>query len=106
MKSWTLIVSYLWKDTFSRWLEQPGSPLARWFITTILVAVAAAIMMSLDFLENQVRERMEQFGMNTLLVRETITFSDPELVTSGQRDNRLAPLAANGSLLRLRQLFV
>jgi hypothetical protein len=106
MKSWTLIVSYLWKDTFSRWLEQPGSPLARWFITTILVAVAAAIMVSLDFLENQVRERMEQFGMNTLLVRETITFSDPELVTSGQRDNRLAPLAVNGSLLRLRQLFV
>lgn len=106
MKSWTLIVSYLWKDTFSRWLEQPGSPLARWFTATILVAVAATIMVSLKFLENEVHDRLKQFGMNTLLVRETLSFSDPELVISGQRDNRLAPLANNGSLLRLNRLFV
>jgi len=71
-----------------------------------LVAVAATIMVSLKFLENEVHDRLKQFGMNTLLVRETLSFSDPELVISGQRDNRLAPLANNGSLLRLNRLFV
>ena len=33
MKSSTLIASYLWKDTWKRWFEQPSSPLARLFVT-------------------------------------------------------------------------
>jgi hypothetical protein len=40
MKSSTLIVSYLWKDTWSRWLEQPSSVLSRIFVGSLLVTVA------------------------------------------------------------------
>ena len=40
MKSSTLIASYLWKDTWKRWFEQPGSPVARLFVTGLLALVA------------------------------------------------------------------
>lgn len=106
MRSSTLIASYLWKDTCSRWLEQPGSPLSRLFVTALLVAVAAVILISLQLLESSVRERLERFGLNTLLVRETIPTNDPELIAVGQRAERLAPLAEWGTMLRLHQLFV
>ena len=106
MKSWILIISYLWKDTCSRWLEQPGSPLARWFVTTLMVGVATVILISLHLLERSVRERLERFGVNTLLVRETLTANDPEFLAFGQRAERLTGLAELGATLRLRQLFV
>ena len=44
MKSSTLIASYLWKDTWKRWFEQPGSPVARLFVTGLLALVATVIL--------------------------------------------------------------
>jgi len=106
MKFWTLIVSYLGKDTCLRWLEQPGSPFARWSVALILVGVTGAILISLESMERHLRVQLQQFGMETLVIRETITSNDPELVSTGQRINRLALLSANSSLIQLRQLFV
>src|ERR1700704_2228061 len=106
MKSSTLIASYLWKDTWKRWLEQPSSPLARLFVTGLLVLVATVILVTFHLLERSLRERLERFGLNTVLVRETILGDSKELVLHGENPDRLASLDALGEKLRLRQLFV
>src|SRR2546421_2759091 len=106
MKSSTLIASYLWKDTWKRWLEQPSSPLARLFVTGLLVLVATVILVAFHLLERSLRERLERFGLNTVLVRETVLGDSKELVVYGPSPDRLAPLAQWGRKLRLRQLFM
>ena len=92
MKSSTLIASYLWKDTWKRWLEQPSSPLARLFVTGLLVLVATAILVVFHLLERSLRERLERFGLNTVLVRESVTPESKEMVTAGEGADRLACL--------------
>ena len=106
MKSSTLIASYLWKDTWKRWFEQPSSPLSRLFVTGLLVLVATVILVTFHLLERSLRERLERFGLNTLLVRETILGDSKELVLRGESPDRLAALDACGQKMRLRQLFV
>jgi hypothetical protein len=106
MRSSTLIASYLWKDTWKRWFEQPSSPLARLFVTGLLVLVATVILVAFHLLERSLRERLERFGLNTVLVRETIGADSKELITSGEGPDRLEPLNESGKKLRIRQLFV
>ncbi len=106
MKSWTLIASYLWKDTWKRWFEQPSSPLARLFVTGLLVLVATVILVAFHLIERSLRERLERFGLNTVLIRETVLGDSKELVGRGESPDRLAPLGECGQKLRLRQLFV
>src|SRR6266850_4233454 len=106
MKSSTLIASYLWKDTWKRWREQPASPLARVFVTLSLVAVATVILVAFEMLERGLRERLENFGLDTLLVRRTVTSGSPEFVRHDEGPDTLAALDAYGRELRLRQLFV
>jgi hypothetical protein len=106
MKSSTLIASYLWKDTWKRWFEQPGSPLARLFVTGLLALVATVILVTFHLLERSIRERLERFGLNTVVVRETIVSESRELTVFAQAPDRLAPLASQGQTLRVRQLFV
>jgi hypothetical protein len=106
MRSLILIASYLWKDTWKRWFEQPSSPLARLFVTGILVLVATVILIAFQLLERSLRDRLERFGLNTVLVREAVSSDSKELVLSGASPDRLAPLANHGKKLRLRQLFL
>src|SRR2546427_6143539 len=106
MKSSTLIASYLWKDTWKRWFEQPSSPLARLFVTGLLALVATVILVTFHLLERSLRDRLERFGLNTVLVRETVLADSKELVPRGESPDRLAPLASAGRKARLRQLFV
>lgn len=106
MRSSTLIASYLWKDTWKRWFEQPSSPLARLFVTGLLVLVATVILVAFHLLERSLRERLERFGLNTVLVRESITPDSKELIGFGEGPDRLSPLKESGKKLRLRQLFV
>jgi len=80
--------------------------LARLFVTGLLVLVATVILVTFHLLERSLRERLERFGLNTVLVRETVTADSKELVVSGESPDRLAPLEASGKRLRLRQLFV
>src|SRR3954465_10710877 len=100
MRSSTLIASYLWKDTWKRWLEQPSSPLARLFVTGLLVLVATVILVTFHLLERSLRERLERFGLNTLLIRETVLGDSKELVLCGESPDRLAALGACGQKLR------
>src|SRR5438876_3260148 len=106
MKSSILIVSYLWKDTWKRWFEQPSSPLARLFVTGLLVLVATVILVAFHLLERSLRDRLERFGLNTILVRDPVLADSKELVPHGDSPDRLEALSACGKKLRLRQLFV
>lgn len=72
----------------------------------MLAAVAAFILVAFLMLERGLREKLESFGLNTLIVREMIMMNDPELLAQGSRPDRLAQLAAWGDKLRLRQLYV
>jgi hypothetical protein len=106
MRSSILIASYLWRDTWSRWLEQPSSLLARLFVGSMLVIVATVILVAFNLLERSLRIRLERFGLNTLVVRENVSGIDPELLHNSDRPDRLAPLSEAGKKLRLRQLHV
>jgi hypothetical protein len=106
MRSSILIGSYLWKDTWKRWLEQPSSPLARLFVTGLLALVATVILVAFHLLERSIRERLERFGLNTVVVRETVTSDSKDLTVFGEGPDRLAPLEQHGQKLRVRQLFV
>src|SRR5688500_20243296 len=79
MRSSTLIASYLWKDTWKRWFEQPSSPLARLFVTGLLALVATVILVAFHLLERSIRERLERFGLNTVVIRETVNLDSKEL---------------------------
>ena len=106
MRSSTLIVSYLWKDTWKRWCEQPGSPLARWFVTLLLDAGGSVILVAFQLVERSLRNQLERFGLNTLLVRETVVPGSPEFFRHGEGPDQLAVLKSDGEKLRVRQLFV
>src|SRR3954468_17865136 len=104
MKSWTLIVSYLWKDTFSRWLEQPSTVLARLFVGALMVSVATFILVAFLLLERALQERLDNFGIKPLIVKEMVMVNDPEMLPS-QRPDRLEALTLYGDKFRLRQLY-
>ena len=95
MRSSTLIASYLWKDTWKRWFEQPSSPLARLFVTA---ARPGGYSHSCGFhlMERTLRERLERFGLNTVLVRESITPDSRRIDQLWRRSDRLAPLMTAG----------
>jgi hypothetical protein len=105
MKSLILIGSYLWKDTLSRWLEQPSTVLARVFVGALMVSVATFILVAFLMLERTLRERLESFGINTLVVKEMVMVNDPELLPSAKRPDRLESLVMYGDKYRLRQLY-
>jgi hypothetical protein len=106
MKSWTLIVSYLWKDTWSRWLEQPSSVLSRVFVGSLMVTVATVILVAFNLLERNLRTRLENFGVNTIIAREMVINTDPTAMPNQARPDLFAPLDEFGERLRLRQFYL
>jgi hypothetical protein len=106
MRSSILIASYLWRDTWKRWFEQPGSPLSRLFVTGLLALVATVILVSFHLLERSIRERLERFGLNTIVVRETVGADSRDLTVFTDAPDRLASLSDHGQKLQVRQLFV
>jgi hypothetical protein len=105
MKSWTLIASYLLKDTWSRWLEQPSSVLSRMFVGGLLVTVATVILVAFNLLERNLRTRLENFGVNTIISREMVAATDQGAMPNNTRPDRLAPLDQFGEKVRLRQFY-
>lgn len=106
MKFSILIASYLSKDTWKRWCEQPGSPLARWFVTGLLVMVATVILVAFQLLERGLQDRLARFGLDTLLVRRSVAPASLIFFRDGEDPDPLGVLSADGKKLRLRQLFV
>jgi hypothetical protein len=70
-----------------------------------MVTVATVILVAFHLLEKSVRARLESFGLNTIVTREMVSGISPEALPNQDRPDRLGPLEAFGTKLRLRQLF-
>jgi len=101
MKSLILTASYLWKDTWKRWFEQPGSILARALITVIMVSISVILLAAFDIQVKKVRTQLESFGLDNLLVIEIVAPIDPAAKASEDRFLRLEQF---GDLLTLKKL--
>ncbi len=103
MKSWILIASYLWKDTWKRWFEQPGSILARVVVTAIMVGISLVLLVAFTMQVNKVRKEMEAFGINSMLVVETVS---PSQLKNGKVKPRFSEIGKWGELLTVKKLLV
>lgn len=79
--------------------------LARLFVGALMVSVATFILVSFLLLERTLRERLDNFGVNTLVVKEMVMVNDPELLPNAHRPDRLEALTMYGDKYRLRQLY-
>lgn len=103
MKSWILIVSYLWKDTWKRWFEQPGSVLARVVVTTVMVGISIIMLVALAMQINKVREQIKLIGIDSLKIVEFIDKND---IVFGESEARFESIGKWGELLMLKQLNI
>ncbi len=103
MKSWILIVSYLWKDTWKRWFEQPGSILARVVVTGIMVSISIVLLVAFSMQVEKIKQQMETFGLDNMLVMETVSGKDLE---KGKVDTRFSEIGKWGELLTVKKLLV
>lgn len=102
MISWILIASYLWKDTWRRWFEQPGSILARSVVTIIMVALAVLLLVGFQMQIEKLRDQIESFGLDNLLLVETISPSDEAVAP----DHRFGSLRQWGDLITVKKLLL
>ncbi len=102
MISWILIASYLWKDTWRRWFEQPGSILARSVVTIIMVALAVLLLVGFQMQIEKLRSQIESFGLDNLLLVETISPRDEAVAP----DHRFGALRQWGDLITVKKLLV
>ena len=71
MKSLILTIAYLWKDTWSRWFEQPGSPLAKGVVVAILSTLSAFLLIGFYLQEKTILNKIEALGANTIVLKDT-----------------------------------
>lgn len=102
MISWILTVSYLSKDTWKRWLEQPGSVLARSVVTIIMVALSILMLVGYRLQIEKLRAQVEEFGLDNLLVVETLT---PEDLEVGIPSERFRSLNRWGELFTVKRML-
>ncbi|GAA5495812.1 hypothetical protein Rhal01_01991 [Rubritalea halochordaticola] len=59
MKSLILIPSYLWKNTFKRWFENPISPLSKILVPILLSLLATLVLVFFNEAESQLRSKLK-----------------------------------------------
>ncbi len=72
---------------------------------SLLVTVATVILVAFNLLERNLRTRLENFGVNTIVAREMVTATEPLAMPNQVRPDAYAPLKDFGDKLRLRQFF-
>ena len=102
MTSWILTASYLWKDTWKRWFEQPGSVLARSVVTIIMVSLSILLLVGFRMQIEKIRAQVQAFGLDNLLIVETITQQD---VTEGVSADRFRSIRKWGDLFTARVML-
>lgn len=102
MRSSILIAFYLWKDTWKRWFEQPGSVLARATVTVLTVGLATLLLVAFSLLENSLKRQLESFGLSSVLINETYASGSSNPMT---RNDRFHHMQDWGQWLTLHQLF-
>jgi hypothetical protein len=70
-----------------------------------MVTVATVILVAFNLLERNLKTRLENFGVNTVITREMIVGTDPAALPNQRRPDLFGPLQKYGDLLRLRQLY-
>ncbi len=105
MKLLISIVSYLWKDIFWRWREQPGNVFTRFTVAYALVLPSLGLLGAFVLMANNLETRLKRNGIDTLFITEHVSSSHSEIATN-QQYPRLAPLKRYGSMFQLLQLFI
>jgi hypothetical protein len=103
MKAWTLIVFYLSKDIWSRWLEHPGAVLARLLVGVLLAALLLFAQAGFMLAGRSLETRVARLGAGTLLLTEV---SGPDRLDRAPLGEILSPLSTRAELLAFRQLPV
>jgi hypothetical protein len=104
MKLLISIVSYLLKDIFWRWREQPGNVLTRFTVAYALVLPSLALLGAFVLMANNLEARLKRNGIDMLFITEHVP-STSEDIASRQQHPRMAPLARHGTMFQLLQLF-
>ena len=102
MKSWILTSSYLWKDTWKRWFEQPGSVLARCLVTLIMVFLSVVFLVAMRVQVERLRSEVSKFGLDNMLVVETVA---PKDMIRQAPEGRFRKLNESGKLLTVKKLI-
>lgn len=102
MRSSILIAFYLWKDTWKRWFEQPGSILARATVTVLTVGLATLLLVAFSLLERSLKRQLESFGLSSVLITETHAMGNPHPMA---RQDRFSHMEDWGKWLTVNQLF-
>ena len=102
MISWILTASYLWKDTWKRWLEQPGSVLARSVVTIIMVSLSVLLLVGFRTQIDKLRNQVEAFGLDNMLIIETVT---PDDIQRGVPVDRFRSISKHGKLFTARAML-
>ncbi len=106
MKSSILTASYLWKDIWSGWFERPGSFLSKALVSLILGGLAAVLLIAFYLQAKDLQQRMERFGINSIVIAETISVHHPRYHQPVSVDPLLAPLRIRGTLHVLHQQLI
>lgn len=98
------IASYLLKDIFWRWREQPGNVLTRFAITYVLVFPSLALLGGFVLVSHNLEEKLQRTGIDLLFITEHV----PGIQGGGAarcRHPRLECLKPCGEVVELHELF-
>ena len=72
MKFWISIPFYLWKNTFSRWIEYPVSPVSKILVPFLLALLAAAVLVFFAKVEAELKARLSDKSIYTVTASEFV----------------------------------
>ncbi len=102
MISSILTASYLWKDTWKRWFEQPGSILARSVVTIIMVGLSILLLVGFRMQIDRIKAEINKFGLDNMLIIETVTQKD---IDNGIQSDRFRSIGNWGKLFTAKRLL-
>ncbi len=104
MKLLISIVSYLLKDIFWRWREQPGNVFTRFILAYALVLPSLALLGAFVLMTGSIEAKLRKTGTDMLFVTEHVSAMQGD-IAANQKHVRMAPLAKHGTMFQLLQLF-
>lgn len=81
MKSLILIPSYLWKNTFKRWFENPISPLSKILVPALLGLLAILVLVFFATVESQLRQKLKDGNSYDVYITEQVPNKSRGLIT-------------------------
>lgn len=104
MKLRISIVSYLLKDIFWRWREQPGNVFTRFAVAYALVLPSLALLGAFVLMADHLETRLRRNGIDLMFITEHITPTHMDFALR-QQHPRLELLKEHGHFVQLLQLY-